>query len=745
MITANGKKLCEHCFSELPKTAKKCPYCNGKSNTEKYHTALSEGTILVGRYAVGKVLGKGGFGITYLCYDLKSDKKVAVKEYLPDSLTHRNSGQTVVSSYDDERGEAFKTGAQKFYDEASLVSRFNGNPNIISVYEFFFENNTAYFVMEYLDGTDLKHYISEKGGKISESEALFVLDKVSDALMVVHSMGVLHRDISPDNIFLCHDGNVKLIDFGAARQVVGEASKSLSVILKQGFAPPEQYQRKGKQGPWTDIYALGATIYYAAGGKIIDDAMSRFEDDSIDENGISAELLGVLIKMLAVHRENRYQSIFELKRDITELTKAATPIVIKKEPEMPKENPTPIADNADSGASEDIPAPDYSEDEKKAYKPRNITKIAGISAACIGILFALFIGIKALKKDTHDGNKTVASDVEIENTDVKIEEPEVEIEYPIVINKAYNDAFSFYEGFACVKKDDKEGFIDKSGNEVIPCIYDSTGSFFEGLANVKMSGKYGFIDKSGNVVIPCIYDIAGVFSEDLALVKKNGKYGFIDKSGSVVIPCIYDEAYSFNEGLARVKKNGKYGFIDKSGSVVIPCIYSDARSFYEGLASVKKNGKYGSIDKSGNVVIPCIYDYVSDFQEGLALVKMSGKLGFINKSGNVVIPCIYDGTWSFSEGLVFIVKNGKYGFIDKSGNEAIPCIYDWAWSFSEGLTRVQKGEKYGFIDKSGNVVIPCIYDYVSDFQEGLAAVKKDGIWSYIDTDGKEILRFEESN
>ena len=288
--------------------------------------------ILAGRYMVGKVLGKGGFGITYLCYDLKLDKKVAVKEYLPDSLTHRNSGETAVSSYGDEREELYKNGAQKFYDEAKLVSRFNGNPNIISVYEFFFENNTTYFVMEYLDGTDLKHYIDEKGGKISENEALYVLDRISDALMVVHSMGVLHRDISPDNIFLCGE-NIKLIDFGAARQVMGEASKSLSVILKQGFAPLEQYQRKGKQGPWTDIYALGATIYYALCGRILDDAMSRLDNDELDSDGISPALMIILKKMLAVRAENRYQSVFELKRDISELTKTATPPVAEKEPE----------------------------------------------------------------------------------------------------------------------------------------------------------------------------------------------------------------------------------------------------------------------------------------------------------------------------------------------------------------------------------------------------------------------------
>ena len=330
MLNINGKKLCESCFAELGDYSGICPFCGGKGREAEFVTALRNGVVLAGRYVVGSVLGKGGFGVTYLCYDTKSNKKVAIKEYFPDAVAHRNSGDTLVSTQMGSGDISFKTGAQKFYDEAKLVSRFNGNPNIIAVHEFFFENNTAYFVMEYLDGIDLKHYMKSKGGKLPENEALYVLDKISEALVIVHSMGVLHRDISPDNIFLTEDGNVKLIDFGAARQVMGEASKSLSVILKQGFAPLEQYQKKGNQGPWTDIYALGATIYYSITGRIIDDAMSRIDNDALDGSDISPELFAVLQKMLSVRAENRYQSIVELKRDLSSLVASATPPQLAK-------------------------------------------------------------------------------------------------------------------------------------------------------------------------------------------------------------------------------------------------------------------------------------------------------------------------------------------------------------------------------------------------------------------------------
>ncbi len=322
MLEINGKNLCEHCFSQIPAGHTQCPVCTKEKNNSKYPTALPEGTILAGRYVVGRVLGKGGFGITYLCYDSRDGKKVAVKEYLPDAFSHRNTGETIVSTYGGESEDYFKKGAQNFFEEAKLVSNFNGNPNIISVYEFFYENNTTYFVMEYLEGVDFKTYIESKGGKISEDEALFVAEKVVQALMIVHSLNVLHRDISPDNIFICNDLTVKLIDFGAARQAVGETSKSLSVILKQGFAPIEQYQTRGKQGPWTDIYALGATLYFALTGNRLDDAMSRLtEEKALDFSGISYDFAKIINKMIAVRKEDRYQNTFILSGELSNLRK----------------------------------------------------------------------------------------------------------------------------------------------------------------------------------------------------------------------------------------------------------------------------------------------------------------------------------------------------------------------------------------------------------------------------------------
>ena len=320
MITVNNKKLCENCFKET--TIDPCPHCGfSKSSYRQDPITLGIGSILNQRYMIGRVIGKGGFGITYLAYDVKLDTRIAIKEYYPMGMAIRTPGSTLVSVSNEQSEEPFKNGAEKFYNEAKMVAKFNGNPNVVSVHDFFYENDTVYFTMGYLEGETLKSYLRQK--KLSEGQAVKVWQDISNALMASHSMNILHRDISPDNIMLCNDGSIKLLDFGAARQVMAEQSQSLSVILKQGFAPLEQYQKKGRQGPWTDIYALGATIYHSLTGDSLDDPMTRLEDDSAlegNKHGISDELWNIIHKSLMLKIDDRYQDVFELKKDLNALT-----------------------------------------------------------------------------------------------------------------------------------------------------------------------------------------------------------------------------------------------------------------------------------------------------------------------------------------------------------------------------------------------------------------------------------------
>ena len=368
MINISGKQLCQNCFAEI--TSEPCGCCGFSS--EKYEpdpTVLPCGSVLQGRYAVGKVIGKGGFGITYLAYDTKYDNKVAVKEYYPYGIAMRNPESTIISVSTDESADVFKKGAEKFYDEARLVAAFNGNPNIVSVYDFFYENDTVYYTMEYLEGNTLKDYVA-KNGVITAEQAVFLADRVSSALMTAHSSNILHRDISPDNIMLCSNGKIKLLDFGAARQVIANASQSLSVILKPGFAPLEQYQKKGRQGPWTDIYSLGATLYYALTTDIPDDPMTRLEDDSeyaSNKYSINSELWEIIYKSTMLKIEERYNNIFEFRTDLSNLS-------IKPEPIIPYNTPEKIV--LPSGVTAKPYSRSVKKTEAKAEKEISYTQTA---------------------------------------------------------------------------------------------------------------------------------------------------------------------------------------------------------------------------------------------------------------------------------------------------------------------------------------------------------------------------------
>ena len=307
-------KTCSNCFQPLPEGTEVCPACGYdlRKDQGKYPLALPAGTVLNGQYILGRVLGQGGFGITYVAQDHRTGMLVAVKEYFPDTMATRSQGPSV-SAYTGQREENFTYGKECFLNEAKTLAEFIGNPNIVRVYSYFEENNTAYFVMEYVQGTSFQDYLKDRG-KISWQEAKWILFPVMEALAAVHRKGIVHRDVTPDNIYITRDGQVKLLDFGAARYSLGDKSRSLDVVLKHGFAPKEQYSRHGRQGPFTDVYALGATFYFAITGRIPPDSIDRQdEDDLILPSSLGVKIpVGVedaLCKALAVSAQDRFQNM----------------------------------------------------------------------------------------------------------------------------------------------------------------------------------------------------------------------------------------------------------------------------------------------------------------------------------------------------------------------------------------------------------------------------------------------------
>ena len=288
---------------------------------EKNSYSLQRNTGLIGRYVIQKVLGQGGFGITYLGIDKLYGNKVAIKEYYPQKIAMRKAQyEDVVTVTSIEEKNNYNKGKKRFLDDAQVMARFNKNEGIVKILDFFEANNTAYIVMEYLEGITLKQYLG-KYGVLQFRNLIEMMLPLLEALIEIHSQGLIHRDISPDNIMVQHNGKLKLMDFGAARDYTESGNKSLTVILKPGYAPPEQYQTHGVQGPWTDIYALCATIYKCLTGITPPDAIARVMDDKFKEpdqldGKLSPDIKKILWKGMNIFPEERYQDIVEFGEDV---------------------------------------------------------------------------------------------------------------------------------------------------------------------------------------------------------------------------------------------------------------------------------------------------------------------------------------------------------------------------------------------------------------------------------------------
>ncbi len=315
------KTLCLGCMQEYEGSFNVCPYCGYEQDSpakEAYH--IAPGTIIQDRYIVGRVLGFGGFGITYIGFDMVLQHKVAIKEYFPSEFATRMPNETEVRVYAGEKREQFEAGMRKTLDEAKRLAEFRQVPGITQIYAFFEENHTAYIVMELLDGETVKARLKREE-TIPVPEALEIVLAAIGALKKVHTKNIIHRDISPDNIYLLKDGQVKLLDFGAARQVTTTHSKSLTVILKLGYAPVEQYQSGGNQGPWTDVYSLAATFYKMITGVRPPESPDRRVKDTLKEPSklgvaIDKNIENALMNALQVRIEDRTKSMEEFEEQL---------------------------------------------------------------------------------------------------------------------------------------------------------------------------------------------------------------------------------------------------------------------------------------------------------------------------------------------------------------------------------------------------------------------------------------------
>lgn len=294
---------------------------------------LKPGTPIKFPYQVVSVLGHGGFGITYLGFDVNLQLKVAIKEYFPRALVRRDAASGRIIPFSDQARVEFQAGLERFLTEARLLARFQQHPGIVSVLSFFPALGTGYMVMEYVEGETLKSYLQRRGC-LSWPQTLEIFMHVMDALRAVHQAGLLHRDVAPDNIYLCSDGRIKLLDFGAAQQSRLHSLSSIC-LLKPGFAPVEQYRDTQDQGPWSDVYSVAASMYFCLTGRVPQDALDRLQVDQLRPPSdyavaIPEEAERILMQALAIDVLQRPQSMESLQTQW--INSKRTAVAIKPSP-----------------------------------------------------------------------------------------------------------------------------------------------------------------------------------------------------------------------------------------------------------------------------------------------------------------------------------------------------------------------------------------------------------------------------
>jgi serine/threonine protein kinase len=320
---------CDNCLEEYDDASESCPHCGhvpGAPAEELLY--LDPGATLNGRYAVGRVLGFGGFGIIYKAWDKKTSAVVAIKEFYPSGLVNRTPGTKAVKLVARGRAEEYEESKRRFKIEAEYLYGLSYCEGTIRVTDMFEENGTLYMVMEHLEESLEKRLAAD--GPMGWEDGVNMILQICDALKVVHSTGVLHRDIGPDNIMFSSDGAVKLIDFGAAKFFKDESESSATRVMKPGYSPPEQYVQGSAQGEWTDIYALGATLYNAVTGMKPEESTNRKTEDNLPtpralNREIPEDISDAILKAMAVDVRLRFDSVEEFEKALRRETKTLSP------------------------------------------------------------------------------------------------------------------------------------------------------------------------------------------------------------------------------------------------------------------------------------------------------------------------------------------------------------------------------------------------------------------------------------
>lgn len=421
-------KLCPGCMQHLKDSNTTCPHCGYPEKHLTVKDSLPVFSILAGKYLLGAPLGKGGFGITYIAMHLPDEKIVAIKEFFPANLAVRDTDNETVVPADDTKAVYYRTGMKSFSEEGRILYLLSDIEHVVHVAEQIQANNTTYLVMEYVPGISLKKYMKQQQKLFSEQETLTLMQPILIALQAMHQKGILHRDISPENLMLSPNNTLTLIDFGAARTFSRSDDDNLTVILKRGYAPEEQYHSNSRQGPWTDLYAVCAVMYQMLTGILPQEASARAEEDHltpisrIEGLSLSPSICAALEKGLQMDPMERYPDIGALMKVLYPAKKEAAREITDNSPkethemdaseknaELPKQSESANAPSSSINThthtydqvSAPVPDSTVSEKEppKKKSRKRRYIAIGLIAALCFDLVFGgpLFYHIRGYR------------------------------------------------------------------------------------------------------------------------------------------------------------------------------------------------------------------------------------------------------------------------------------------------------------------------------------------------------------
>lgn len=745
-------RICLGCMEELKNGDAVCPKCgwNNAVNNNVSHQLLA-GSVLMGKYLVGRVLGEGGFGITYIGWDLILDRKVAIKEFYPQGIVNREltHHSTVVSCIGKE--EFIEKEKEGFIKEAKTMAKLGNIPGIVTMHDVFAQNGTVYIVMDYVEGKTLKAYVKENGNRLSAQTAISLLEPIFGALQKIHEKGLIHRDISPDNIMLRPDGTAVLLDFGAARQMSVAGERSLTVNLKHGYAPMEQYQTRGVQGPWTDVYALSATIYRLITGRVPPSAADRIiEDDLPLPSTLGSDILPrqeeALMKGLAIRTADRTLNISELWEGLSQAPAEKAP---QKQPqeEPAEENKTgepqhiPAQQQTEeSHTGEELPIEHRAEQTEPPKKPSAEERQEPEEN-------------KQPKKKKSEGIKLFAAVLALFLLCVLIFEPSIdildikkEINYKKGVssfeNKEYDKAYEQLSAIDMYK--DAKDYIEKIDKKYTGALYNYDKGCYNS-ALVELVRLDGYKD-AGDYIVPCRTKLAYGYLEEMELDKAIEQ---LEKLEHYECAIAFLKGYSPNAGDRQA-----FYSADKAKSAYNTALASAGYTGYSKLESdnLKETAYHiavGAMRRGEYFFSRALFDRLKDYSDSEEMVQSidDAMMEYVNEHqvaddyltyrysellyahneqakkiynklyGKFAALCSYgDTVWMLTKnGTLTIVGDGKLsGFaLTQSEKDATKKIV-----INEGITELGRLSLYGF-DKVKSVEIPSTVEYIDDSAFGL--------------------------